>query len=77
MAEQERLPLAAGNADVRVGSLARSVDGTAHNGHGDGLLAGLESALHLVGDGDQIDLGAPAGGAAHHLGATPANADGL
>ena len=72
VAEQQRAVAPAGHAHVGVGGLARAVDRAAHHGHGHGLAATRQARLHLVGDGDHVHLAAGTGGAAHHLGAAPA-----
>ena len=69
--EEQDLVLAAGNADVCIGRLARAVDNTAHDGDLERLFEALvpQTALDLVGDLDHRVLGAPAGRAADNLGA--------
>src|SRR3972149_6384617 len=63
LAEDRALALAGGAPVPGAGGLAGAVDDAAHYGDGEGLAELLEVRLHLVGEGDKVDLDAAAGGA--------------
>ena len=67
MDEQDRLALAAGNADIGFAGLAGAVDHAAHDGHFDGFLVTLQPLFDLVGDLGAGVLGAAAGRAGDDL----------
>ena len=60
-------PIAARNANVCLTRLAGAVHRAAHDGHGDGLCHGFQTLLHRLGQGDEVDLRPPAGGAGHQV----------
>src|SRR4051794_38005154 len=69
LALDEDLPLAVARGDAQVGlaGLARAVDDAAHDGHPQRDLEPVETGGHLVGELVDVDLGAPARGAADDL----------
>src|SRR5579884_477774 len=62
-AEDDAAPFAAGEADIGVAGFAGAVHDAAHDGDVDGRLHLCKTALNLVGDLDNVDFDAPAGGA--------------
>src|SRR3954454_519016 len=69
LALDEDLPLAVAGGDAEVGlaGLARAVDDATHDGHPQRDLEPVEAGGHLVGELVDVDLGAPARGAADDL----------
>src|SRR3990172_4076378 len=65
LAKDDAPTFAAGDAQVRHPRLAGTVDHAAHDGDGERLPQPLEVLLYLVGQGNEIDLDAAAGGAGH------------
>ena len=59
--EQNAAAVAAGNADVGLPRFAGAVDHAAHHGHGQGLFAGGERLLHLIGKANEVNARPSAG----------------
>ena len=75
--EDLALAIAGSNTKVGLTTLAQTVDDTSHDGHAQRGVDSLESVSDVVGQGQDVDLAASAGGAGDDLQAAGAQVEGL